>query len=82
MKYKQIEDASKKGLSVDFDFNATFKNNEIELGKVEDGSIDEAVTSESNKDDLHDELDKWEANRIFTTEEELLDYDDSDDDLL
>lgn len=83
VKYKQIEDASKKGLSVDFDFNATLKSNEIELGKVEDGSTDEAVTSESSKDDLHDQLDKWEANRIFTTtEEELLDYDDSDDDLL
>lgn len=85
VKRKQIEDATKEGLRVDFDFNQTLKDNETDNHdkKGENGSIGKHVGDgvyECTKDDVDNDLDKWESNRMCTAEEELLDFDDSDDD--
>ena len=87
VKQKEIEDASKSGLDVDFDFQSS-ENHDVagahnNANGIEVNEKDKESNFVSINTDIDQELDKWESNRVSgTNDDELLDYDDSDDDIL
>jgi hypothetical protein len=85
-KEKQIKEASSMGLPVDFTGDESKTTSSIHGNESceEVANFDNEI-EENNKfcDDQEDELDRWEAERINADGDDLLlDYDDSDDDLL
>jgi hypothetical protein len=76
---KQIEEASNKGLLVDFEASASSTSAMSSSSENHLGGVYKEERSEGNED----ELDKWENNRKDIGDDELLlDYGDSDDELL
>lgn len=85
-KEKQIKEASSLGLPVDFDADESKTKSSVNDNEScgEDANYDNEI-EENNKfcDNQEDELDRWEAERVNADGDDLLlDYDDSDDDLL
>lgn len=78
IKDHQIVHASSQGLQVDFADNDTKAPSQTKSNELNDETFDDTQVSANELDGLG----KWEANNVGNEEELLLDYEDSDDELL